>query len=171
MTEEKKTIGYTIEIKRGDEVLKTATTDTANSTEVQKALDSYLEDEGLVLDNVPEDITVKASFGDNTLEESFGAVYEGFKPVPPDVAALEVRRNLARIAAVSDLQAAAVTLLSRSEGLKGFTVLFGDDFDDQAASVFANGARGHAEEMATNLSKQFKLEKQEDNLIVIPGRG
>jgi len=162
--------GYMIEIKRGDEILKTIETDGVQSTTVIELFDAFLADGGMTLETVPEDIVVKMTYGDNTVEEPFANIYAGFIPLTVDAVALSLRDQLAKYAAVSDLQAAEITLLSKKDGVKGFSVIFGEDFDSESAAIFANGALGHVEELGRTLAKQFGIQSQDDNLIILPGK-
>ena len=163
--------GYSITIKRGEEIIKpAAATNTINSTEVLDILDAYIKETGATVETVPEDVTVLVSYHGRDMEDAFSKVYAGFQPVPADAAMLELRKQLSMLQAVSKLQAVEITALFRDEGVRGFTVIFDSDFDAESASVLVNALEGHTKELDTAMHKQFDIVKQDDNLIILPGR-
>jgi len=162
--------GYKVEIKRGEEVIKTAETTSINSSEVIKILDEYLAESVNTTETVPDDIKVAVSYRGKSTETPFAEAYAGFQLVSADATMLELRKQFSMLQAVSGLQAVEITALFRDEGVRGFTVIFADDFDAESASVLVNALEGHTKELDAAMQKQFDLVKQDDNLIIIPGR-
>lgn len=169
---------YSIEIKRGDEILLATATESLNPKEVRKILEDFVdktretaEQGGEDVETALADVTARVASGENTVEDSFENIYKGFAELHPAAVIEEVRQHLSRLAAISDIQIGVVSLRSKSAGMLGFTVLFDQEIDDEGVSAFVNGAAGHVDVMRAELGKKYKLVSQDDNGgLILPGR-
>jgi len=162
-------MGYKITIKKGDEILKESETETMHVRDVRKILDDYAESVGKKPEELDKDIIVDVVADENTVSEQFGNVYKGFTEVNAEGVLAALRSHLGRLAIVSDLMGVSITMLSKSEGIKGTSIIFDETFDKEAASMLCNGLKGHSEELTAAMDKQFGIVEQDDSPIIIPG--